>query len=533
MSSPAIPAEAPVSALEPLAPPPPPTPRRRLGRTSAGISTLASFGVLAGFLVDATIAALFGAGARTDAFFVASTIPFVMASILLASANQALVPLIGRWFKEEGEAVAERRVGGLFGSTLLLAAGVAAVGIALSRIIPYVLAPGSSDATKSLAGELTALLFVTVVTTSGTEVMRAAMNARFSFVPPALTPVVENLSVFAVVIVFGRSVGVVAIAIGYVVGGVLQLGFLLVIAARRGLRVVPRWGFSDAAVRRAFRLVALPVGTTGLSMAARAVERFLASFLPAGSITILNYGWVIVNSLSGAVFFRSVVVALLPSLAEADDGAPQRRILAQGTRIMTLVSFPLTALTWVLALPLVAFAFQRGAFTGSSARVLAALLALYAIQLPLSGLTRVFLSYFYARLDMVTPFANGAIGVGIDIVLAVVLFRPLGIRGLAVAYGFASLGNVVHAYVKVRRATGFDARPLLGEMARVALASVVAGAVAAMALGLLPVSTAFLVRATRLAVPGVLGLAALVASLFALRVHKLSEVATFLRRRPA
>jgi hypothetical protein len=34
-------------------------------------------------------------------------------------------------------------------------------------------------------------------------------------------------------------------------------------------------------------------------------------------------------------------------------------------------------------------------------------------------------------------------------------------------------------------------------------------------------------------VPGVLGLAALVASLFALRVHKLSEVATFLRRRPA
>ena len=511
--------------------PVPGAPRRRLGRTSAGISAFAGFGVFAGFLVDATVAAMFGAGAQTDAFFIAATIPFVIGSIVLASANQALVPLVGRWFKDDGPELATRRVGGLFGATLVAAAGVAVVGIALSPFIPLVLAPGSSSATKSLASELSVLLFISVVTTAGTEVTRAAMNARFSFMPPALTPVVENLSVLAIVGVLGRSMGVTAIAVGYVVGGVGQLSFLLIAARRRGLRVVPRWGFSDPAVRGGMRLLGLPIGQTGLSMLARAVERFLASFLPAGSITILNYGWVIVNSLSGAVFFRSIVVALLPSLAEAKEGEPRRRILGQGTRIMTLVSFPLASLTAALALPLIAFAFQRGAFTGRSTQILAGLLAIYAIQLPLSGLTRVWLSYFYARLDMLTPFVNGAIGVALDIVFAILLFKPFGVAGLAVAYGIGSLGNVIHAYVKVRARTRFDLRPQLRYMTDVAIASIVAGVLAFLALELMPDGREFVVRAARLVIPGSVGLLGLVGGLVALRVHRFGDMVSMVRGR--
>jgi putative peptidoglycan lipid II flippase len=360
-------------------------------------------------------------------------------------------------------------------------------------------------------------------------VLRAALNARFSFFPAALTPLVENLSVLAIVIAFGRTLGVTAIAVGYLTGGVAQLLYVASAAARRGLRLRPRWGLSDEAVRGGLRLVLLPIGTTGLSMGARAVERFLASFLPAGSITILNYAWVVVNSVGGAVFFRSVVVALLPSLAEAREPRARRRILAQGTRIMTLVSFPLTALVAVLALPLVSLAFQRGAFTRSSAELLASLLAIYALQLPLNALTRVFLSHFYARLDMVTPFLNGAIGVGIDVVLAVALFRPLGVRGLAVAYGVGAVGNIVHAYVRVRRETPFRITSEVAYMAKVAFAALLAGTIAFAAMMLVPAGGGLVARTVRLAVPGALALVGFVVALVVARAHRVSDVVAVLR----
>lgn len=480
---------------------------------------LAALGVLAGFLVDATMAAMFGAGARTDAFFIASTIPFAIASILLASANLVLVPLINSWFADQGSEAALRLVGRLLGTAMTLALGVAFLGIASSSVLPRLIAPGTSAQTKQAAIGISVLLFITVVTRVAAEVLRALLNARYSFVAPAAMPVVENLAVFIMMLVLGSRVGVEGVAIGYVVGGFLQMAFMAWMAWVRGLRVRPTMGFRDPQIRRALRLMILPLTATGLNMVARATERFLASFLPPGSITILNYAWVIVNSLGGAIFFRSVVVALLPRLAEAkDDRAASARILGEGTRIMGVISLALTALVIVLARPLIAFAFQRGAFTGSSADLLAVVLAVYALQFPLDALTRTLLAHSFARLDMRTPFINGALGVGLDIVLAVALYLPLGVRGLALAYVLSSVGNLVHAYVTLRRRVHLDL-PRVGDLlAKSAAASAIAGGVAAVVLRAMPQATGIVGRGFRLGVPGLGGLVALVLALLALRV---------------
>jgi putative peptidoglycan lipid II flippase len=497
-------------------------------RTSSVISALAAVGVLSGFVVDAALAALFGAGATTDAFFIAGTIPFAVASVLLASANQALVPLISSWFKEQPRDVALVRVGRLLGSAVLIALGVAIVGAVASPVIPKLIAPGSSSRTKELAAGMSLLLFITVVTRTGAEVLRALLNARFSFVIPAAMPVVESVSVLAVMFPLAPRLGITSVAVGYVVGGFLQLGFMAGVAHRRRLSVRPRVGFRDPEIRRGLRLLTLPLTATGLNMGARATERFLASFLPAGSITILNYAWVIVNSLGGAIFFRSVIVALLPRLSEAkEDERASVRILVDGIRIMAVISLPLTALVIVLAEPLIAFAFQRGAFTAGATALLASVLAIYALQFPLDAFTRVLLSHAYARLDMVTPFKNGVLGVVLDIVLAAALFLLLGVQGLALAYVLASVGNLTHAFLAVRSRVRLDVRPLLRLLGKTAVASAVGGFAALAVLRVLPAATDILWRAMRLGVPGIVGLAAVAGALLVLRVR----MAAALRRR--
>ena len=494
--------------------------RHGLARTSSGIAALAAAGVLTGFAVDATIAALFGASGRTDAFFIAATIPFALASVLLASANQALVPLINAWFREHGSEAALGRVNGLLGTSLVITTVVAVLGILLSPVLPSILAPGASSATRASASAITALLFVTVITRVGAEVIRALLNARFSFAAPASMPIAENLAVLVTTLLLADRLGVQAVAIGYVVGGILQLGYMYGVARSRGLHIRPRVRFRDPEIRVAFRLLRLPLAGTGLNLIARAVERFLASFLPPGSITILNYAWVVVNSLGGAIFFRSVVVALLPRLSEARrEDEVSRRIVGDGVKLMALISIPLTAIVIVLSEPLVNLFFRRGAFDAASAALLGSVLALYALQFPLDALTRVFQSFWYSRLDTMVPFHNVALGVGLDIALAAILVWPLGIRGLALAYVLSSIGNLLHGYITVDRRIHLPLRSLLRVLGRIVIASALAGAAGAAILAALPASTGPLHRLVVVVVPGAVASSILVLALLALRVR--------------
>ena len=440
--------------------------------------------------------------------------------MLLASANQALVPLINAWFREHGAEGAMERVDGLLGTSLVITTGVAALGVALAPIIPSILAPGASAATRASASGITALLFVTVITRVGAEVIRALLNARFSFAAPASMPIAENLAVLATTLSLAGRLGVPAVAVGYMAGGIVQLGYMYAVARSTGLRVRPRVRFRDPEIRVAFRLLRLPLAGTGLNMVARAVERFLASFLPAGSITILNYAWVVVNSLGGAIFFRSVVVALLPRLSEArQDDDTSRRIVGDGVRLMGLISIPLTAIVIALAGPLVRLFFQRGAFNTSSAVLLGSVLAIYALQFPLDAITRVFQSFWYSRLDTRVPFDNVALGVGLDVAFAAVLVWPFGIRGLALAYVLSSVGNLVHGYITVDRRIGVPLPPLLRLLGKVVIASALAGAAAAATLAAFPASDGVLHRVLVVAVPGVAAAATLVLALALLRVR--------------
>lgn len=491
---------------------------RALARSSGGIAVLAGLGVLAGFLVDATMAALFGANARTDAFFVAATIPFALASLVLASVNQVIVPVVHRWFDEAGPDEARRRVGGLLGTAVTASLLIGLVGALLAPVLPLVLAPGASAETQRAASVMTALLFTTVVTRVGAEILRSALNARFSFQGPAAMPIVENGVVLGSIFLLHDRLGVTAVAVGYVAGGILQLGFVGALALRHHLVTMPSVAFRDPEIRAALRRFALPLSGNGLTMLSRAVERFLASFLPVGQITILNYAWRLVNSIGGTVFFRSVVVALLPRLsASRRDPTATGRTVSAGMRLMTLISLPLLAFVVVLAAPLVQVAFERGAFSPADAAVFAVVIAVYALQFPFDALTRVCMSYWFARFNTRVPFWNVAIGVALDVAWAAILFAPFGLAGIAFGYVISSVGYFLHGMWSIHRRVRLPLPPLAITAAKVSLASLAAAAAMSVLLRLLPEAVGTAAELVRLAAPGVAGVVVLLVALSLLR----------------
>jgi putative peptidoglycan lipid II flippase len=130
--------------------------RGGLVRQSFLISVAAAGGVLAGLLFDVAIAARFGKGTSTDAFFVGARIPLGITILVMTGANQALVPTFAAWAvryqgtRHAREALTDLRAA-VVTSTLLVSGGISLVLMALANPLMRVTAPGLDTSEVALA----------------------------------------------------------------------------------------------------------------------------------------------------------------------------------------------------------------------------------------------------------------------------------------------------------------------------------------------------------------------------------------------
>lgn len=418
---------------------------------SGGTATIA---VGSGLVLDVVAAAVFGAGRDTDAFVVAARLPLALTAVLMIIGNQVLVASYAAW----SVTLDERRQRRLTTSVLLGAVAVGSlVAVALSAAAPYLvvaLGPGFDAAQHDVAAGLLRTMAWMVPMIAGCEALRAWLNARHRFVVPAAMTVVLNVVAVAVVLLGTREIEVLprAYVTGAAVQLVLMLGYAVAVGWRPGRPVV-----RDPEARRLVRLLVRPTAAAGLNPITRAAETVVASFLPPGSATVLHYGQRAVSAVGGTVLFRSVMLAVLPRLTRAHvTGDPAaRRIADLGLQLMVVVSFPLTALTVVLALPGAEAMFGVGRFDPHDAHLLGVVLTVLALSFPLSAVQRALLAPFYAARDTRVPLHNTVVGVVVNLLLLGGCLRldadgDRAVVAVAAAYVVANVANVLHA----RRAVG-------------------------------------------------------------------------------
>jgi murein biosynthesis integral membrane protein MurJ len=491
--------------------------RRGFVRQSSTTSVAAALAILAGLLLDVAIASRFGAGPRSDAFFVGARIPLSLNVFLLSGATQALVPAFSLWLVDKGEQEMGRLVSLVLTAVVMVGAGVALLVAAVAGPLMHATAPGLGDQAAQLAGSVARVMFVVVPLVGAAEVLRAYLNARYSSTLPAAMNVVMNGTAAILVLALGTD-RVLVVACAYVAGAAAQLVFMWVLARRRGFRYRPGHAFREPAVAAVGRLSVRPLLASGLQLLARLGEQLLVSFLPAGSITILNYGNRLTLAVGGSVFFRSVILALLPRLTAAaarGKEAEFAEIARTGVRVMLAIALPLTALMVVLGKPGALLLFRRGSFSRSDAVLLGWVLSLYALSLVGAALQRALLATFFARLETKPQLRNTIYGVVANLVLILPLVALLGtehryaLLAVPVAYAVAQGVNVGHAWYLMRTRLGISLTGLGQYCRRVLLVSLTAMAAMAAASALVDLDarlprTALLVRSVAVAAVGVL-----------------------------
>jgi len=230
-------------------------------RTLATISGMTLISRILGFVRDAVIARLFGAGLYTDAFFVAFRIPNLLRRLFAEGAfSQAFVPILADSRAREGDVEAKRLVDGTATLLAVALAVVTALGIATAPVIIYISAPGFAaqpakfDVTVAmLRVTFPYILFISLVSLAG-----GILNTWRRFAIPAFTPTVLNLS-FILCALFAAPYfepPVMVLAWAVFLGGVLQLALQLPALAAIGMLPRPRLAFADPGVRRVLLLMA-------------------------------------------------------------------------------------------------------------------------------------------------------------------------------------------------------------------------------------------------------------------------------------
>ncbi|MCK5768876.1 murein biosynthesis integral membrane protein MurJ [Algiphilus sp.] len=464
---------------------------RSLLKSSGVVSAATLLSRLLGFLRDMLQAALFGAGAAMDAFFVAFRIPNLFRRMFAEGAfQQAFVPVLKETQAQGSEEELRRLVDAVastLGAFLLLitAAGVLAAPLLMSLFAPGFMADAEKFATAVtlLRWTFPYLLFISLAALAS-----GILHAHGRFAVPAITPVLLNLCLIAAALLYAPSVEALAIAV--LIGGVLQLCFQLPSVWKLGLMPRPSAGWRDPAVRRIVLLMLPIMLGASISQLSLLLDSVIASFLPGdGSVSWLWYADRLMEFPLG-VFSIAIATVILPYLSgqfAGKDAEGFSGTLDWALRLVLLLGIPAALGLLVLAEPIVATLFHHNAFTERDVAMTAAALVAYAFAFIGFSLVKVFIPAFYARQDTVQPLRLGAIAFGAGMVVSVALTTALVMAGhdrphVGIA-GATAAASWLHAgllYARLRRDGVYAPRPgWMRYVVRIAIASAVMAAVAA------------------------------------------------------
>lgn len=427
---------------------PPPQTRRGLIKAMGTISFFTLLSRILGFVRDIILAHGFGAGIGADAFFVALKLPNFLRRLFAEGAfSTAFVPVFSDYLAKGDTKATQEAVQSVFTALTITLIIVVALGQIFMPLMVFIIAPGFvENADKyELTISLTRITFPYILFISLVSLAGGILNSFQKFALPAATPILLNLSLIfgALVLAPHMEQPAMGLAIGVFIGGVTQFALQLIGLKRINMGFRFRWNLKHPAIRRILKLMGPSVLGVSVAQINLLFDIFLASWLPAGSISYLYYADRLVEfplGLIGIAMGTAILPALSAKAARRDfDGL--RFDLDFALRLVVIINIPATVGLIALREPILSLLFERGAFDPETTRLTAQALMAYGLGLIAFSTVKVAAPAFYALKDTQTPVRIAIICMVTNMGLNLILMFPLQHAGLALATTLAAFLN--------------------------------------------------------------------------------------------
>ncbi len=459
-----------------------------IARSAGAVSAAVMCSRLLGLVREQIFAALFGAGYDYDAFVVAFRIPNLLRDLFGEGALSAAFVTV---FTEYDSRRSPRETWELAGNVIvfiaLLLGLLTLVGMVLATPIVNLLAPGfhAVAGKTALTTLLTRIMLPFLLFISLSAVVMGMLNTKGRFFIPALASsffnlgsIIGGVGLALLLPRFGLP-AIVGMALGTLVGGLLQLLMQLPSLKRSGFRFLPRLDLRDPGLHRILLLM-LPavVGLSATQINIFVNTNFAAS-CAQGSVSWLNYAFRMVQLPIG-IFGVAISIAAMPVLARHAAAADMVRLRTTYTSSLIMVlalTIPATVGLILLAEPIIRLIFEHGEFTSLDTARTAEALVFYSLGLFAYGAVKIMVPVFYALGTTRFPVIGSFLAVGANIVIITLTIDTFQHRAIALStscamtLNFFFLGTVLY-----RKLGGYPLGHLLVGLMKIAIAAAVMAA---------------------------------------------------------
>jgi putative peptidoglycan lipid II flippase len=410
---------------------------RKIFRAAVIVGSLTLVVKLGATLKELVVARSFGRNDALDAFLIALLPPTFVLGLVMGALESSLTPTFISTRQKQGTEAAQR----LFSSVLLLSLLLlVAIALLLGLLAPYYLpwlASGFSADKLKLTRELLYVLLPFILFSGVSRCASAVLNAGERFAVPALTPLLTPLIIIGFIVVAARWGGF-SLALGTVVGSLLEAAVLIPSLKKHGLRFSVRWNGLDASLLSVLRQYAPLLGGVFLMGGTLVADQAMAAMLPSGSVAALSYGNKVISVILavGATGLATAALPYFSKMVAENDWNGCRHTLKRYSRLITLTTIPLTLALVAFSRPLVRLLYQRGAFTAADTQLVSWVQICYAVQIPFYIWNRLPVRLLSAMHRNDLLMYTSAISLVLDIALNFAFMKIWGVAGIALSTSF-------------------------------------------------------------------------------------------------
>lgn len=246
--------------------------------------------MLIGLVYSVLQVRFFGASGKVDAFFVAMTALSVVSSLIQGGQlAEAFLPEYLKQKKKYGPVAAHRLLSIVLNRMILFTGLLLILLFFIGPFIINILGPGLEPRYKILSINLFSLSLLLILFTLITYFIETALNAEQVYGRVELTGLINWTVSIILLILFYKKLDIYILIYSLLVGKIIEFVIGLYFLKRVGFHYYFLWKSDNYRLSGLFKVMFTSSGFVGATQINIAVMTAMASFLPAGTLSIFNY----------------------------------------------------------------------------------------------------------------------------------------------------------------------------------------------------------------------------------------------------